>query len=41
MKASKSTIKRLLTIGPMTWRRIRRKVRGQPDPAIYQERKEA
>ena len=25
----------------MTWRRIRRKVRGQPDPAIYQERKEA
>ena len=25
----------------MTWRRIRRKVRGQPAPAIYQERKEA
>jgi hypothetical protein len=24
----------------MTWRRIRRTVRGQPDPAIYQERKE-
>ena len=41
IKASKSTIKRLLKICQMTWRRIRRKVRGQPDPAIYQERKEA
>lgn len=34
-------MKRLLKICQMTWRRIRRKVRGQPDPAIYQERKEA
>jgi hypothetical protein len=25
----------------MTWRRMRRKVKGQPDPAIYQARKEA
>ena len=41
IKSSKSTIKRLLKICQMTWRRIRRKVRGQPDPAIYQERKEA
>ena len=41
IKASKSTIKRILKMGQMTWRRIRRKVRGQPDPALYQERKEA
>ena len=40
MKASKSTIKRLLKICHMTWRRMRRKVRGQPDPALDQERKE-
>jgi hypothetical protein len=41
IKASKSTVKRILKFCQMTWRRIRRKVRGQPDPAIYQERKEA
>ena len=41
IKASKSTIKRILKICHMTWRRIRRKVQGQPDPAIYPERKEA
>src|SRR5262249_28079580 len=41
IKASKSTMRRLLKICQMTWRRIRRKVRGQPDPAIYHERKEA
>ena len=41
IKASKSTMKRILKICHMTWRRIRRKVQGQPDPAIYPERKEA
>jgi transposase len=41
IKASKSTIKRILKFCRMTWRRIRRKVRGQPDPATYEARKEA
>lgn len=41
IKASKSTIKRILKFCRMTWRRIRRKVRGQPDPETYDARKEA
>jgi hypothetical protein len=41
IRASTSTIKRILQLCHMTWRRIRRKVKGQPDPAIYQARKEA
>ena len=41
LKASKSTIKRILKSFKLSWRRIRRKVRGEPDPDIYQERKAA
>ncbi len=41
LSASKSTIKRVLKACQLTWRRIRRKVKGQPDPEVYQEKKEA
>ena len=41
LSASKSTIKRILKSLQMSWRRIRRKVNGQPDPEIYKEQKEA
>jgi transposase len=41
LRASKSTIKRILKSCQVSWRRIRRKVKGQPDPDVYQERKEA
>ena len=41
LSASKSTIKRVLKSLQLTWRRIRRKVKDQPDPDVYQEKKEA
>lgn len=41
MEVSKQTIKRVLKSLQFSWRRIRKKVRGEPDPLIYQERKEA
>jgi hypothetical protein len=41
LSASKSTIKRLLKSFQVSWRRIRRKVKGQPDPDVYNEKKEA
>ena len=41
LNASKSTIKRILKSFELSWRRIRRKVKGEPDPDIYQERKAA
>ena len=41
LSASKSTIKRVLKSLKFTWRRIRRKVKGEPDPAVYHERKAA
>jgi transposase len=41
LEASKSTIKRILKSFKLSWRRIRRKVRGEPDPDMYQERKAA
>jgi transposase len=41
LDTSRSTVKRILKSLKMTWRRIRRKVKGVPDPELYQERKEA
>src|SRR2546430_8831281 len=41
LSASKSTIKRILKSLQMSWRRIRRKVNGQPNPEIYKEQKES
>jgi transposase len=41
LDTSRSTGKRILQSLKMTWRRIRRKVKGVPDPALYQARKEA
>ncbi len=40
LEVSKQTIKRILKSLQFTWRRIRKRVKGQPDPATYQERKE-
>ena len=41
LEISKATIKRILNAFQFSWRRIRKKVKGKPDPEIYQERKEA
>ena len=41
VSASKSTLKRVLKSMKLTWRRIRRKVEGQPDPETYQQKREA
>ena len=41
LQVSKQTIKRVLKSCQWSWRRIRRRVKGQPDPGIYQERKQA
>ena len=41
LEVSKQTMKRILKSFQFSWRRIRKRVKGQPDPAIYQERKEA
>lgn len=41
LSASKSTIKRVLKSLKFSWHRIRRRVNGEPDPVVYQERKEA
>ena len=38
---SRSTLKRILKSLQLTWRRIRRRVKGEPAPDIYQERKDA
>jgi transposase len=38
---SRSTLKRILQSLHLTWRRIRRRGKGKPAPAIYQERKAA
>ena len=40
LEISKATIKRILNVFQFSWRRIRKKVRGKPDPEVYQERKE-
>ena len=41
LSASKSTIKRILKSFHLSWRRIRKRVKGRPDPDVYQARKEA
>jgi transposase len=41
IESSKQTIKRILKSFQFSWRRIRKKVKGEPDPKVYQERKEA
>jgi len=41
IEVSKQTIKRVLKSLKFSWRRIRKIVKGKPDPKIYQERKEA
>jgi len=41
LSASKSTIKRVLKSLQFSWHRIRRRVRGEPDADVYQERKAA
>jgi hypothetical protein len=41
LSVSKSTIKRVLKSLKFSWHRIRRRVKGEPDPVVYQERKEA
>jgi transposase len=39
-QVSKDTIKRILSFLNLTWRRIRKRVAGQPDPLVYKEKKE-
>ena len=41
VSASKSTLQRVLKSMKLTWRRIRRKVKDQPDPETYQQKREA
>jgi transposase len=41
LSASKSTLKRVLKSMKLTGRRIRRKVKDQPDPETYQQKREA
>lgn len=41
LEISKATIKRILNAFQFSWRRIRKKVKGKPDPQVYQERKAA
>ncbi len=41
LRTSKQTIKRVLKSFQLSWRRIRKKVRGKPDPDVYKEKKEA
>lgn len=39
IETSKSTVKRILKSFQLSWRRIRKQVRGKPDPEIYASRK--
>jgi transposase len=41
LEVSKQTIKRVLKSFQVSWRRIRRRVKDQPDPAVYQAKREA
>ena len=41
VSASKSTVKRVLKSVNWTWRRIRRQLKGHPDPEDYQRKREA
>jgi len=39
MSVSKDTIKRILKEANMSWRRIKKRVAGEPEPTVYQEKK--
>jgi transposase len=39
LETSKSTIKRILKSFQLSWRRIRKQVKGKPNPEIYEKRK--
>ena len=39
VSVSKDTIKRILKNENMSWRRIRKRVGGEPEPTEYQEKK--
>jgi len=39
VEVSKDTIKRILKNAKMSWRRIRKRVAGEPEPTEYQEKK--
>jgi transposase len=41
LEVSKQTIKRVLKSCAVSWRRIRKHVKHQPDPAVYQSKREA
>ncbi len=41
LKVSKQTIKRVLKSYRLIWKRMRKRVKGQPDPELYQQRKAA
>ena len=41
IEVSKSTIKRVLKSLNFSWHRVRRRVKGEPDPDVYQQKKEA
>ena len=41
LDVSKQTIKRVLKAYRLIWKRMRKRVKGQPDPDLYQERKAA
>lgn len=41
LDVSKDTMKRVLKSMQFSWRRIRKKVKGEPDPKVYEARKEA
>jgi transposase len=41
LEISKDTIKRVLKAMQFRWRRIRKKVKGAPDPQVYADRKQA
>ena len=41
LDVSKQTIKRVLKSYRLVWKRMRKRVKGQPDPDVYQERKAA
>jgi transposase len=38
---SKQTVKRVLKSFQFVWKRVRKRVKGQPDPELYQERKQS
>jgi transposase len=41
LRISKQTLKRLLKAMAFSWRRIRKGLKGEPDPEEYQQKKEA